>query len=141
MSTPELKAHIESTVCCLRDLAYEANSEWQKQGMSDPVLHKLATTASLLLNDLAGVVTHSELTYGEKPSKIREVPSGSRMKIQAIKSVRTITGEGLKEAKDIVDKSSGAWSDLSYKTGFDSPDEQSIKEFTNMMSNAGYEVK
>lgn len=142
MSTPEIKAQIESSLSSLRDLSYTSNAEWEKAGMENGDLLTLSIKAGELLNDLSKTVAFVEMSWTGAPAKIRELPGGGLKKIQAIKAVREITGEGLKEAKDMVDlTANGAWSDLSYKVGYTKPEDANIKKFVTEMRAAGYEVK
>lgn len=142
MSTPAIKANIESTLTSLRDLAYEAHSEWERAGMENSDLLRLSVKTNEVMNELSQVIALAEMSFSGKPTKIRELPNGGWKKIQAIKAVREITGEGLKEAKDMVDlTANGAWSDLTFKPGFRDPDEFATKKFIADMNNAGYEVK
>ena len=142
MPTPKIKTQIETALDNLRDLAYEVNCEWQKQGMTDVDTINLAIACSNALNDVSSAVSCANFNFGAAPTKIRELPSGSTTKIQAIKQVRAITGEGLREAKDMVDNASPTqWSDLNYKAGIASPEEWQINDFISEMAKSGYEVK
>lgn len=142
MATAEIKAQIESSLNSLRDLSYTANAEWEKAGMENGDLLTLSVKAGELLNDLSKTIAFVDMTFNGAPSKMRLLPGGCDKKIQAIKAVRQQTGEGLKEAKEMVDRlANGGWVTIDYKAGYKTPDDAMSKAFVAEMRNLGVEVK
>lgn len=141
MATETIKKGIEATLASMRDLAYEAHTEWEKQGMAQDDLLSLSNKANELITDFSQTLARFNMNFSGT-LKIRMLPGRGEKKIQAIKAVRELTGMGLKEAKDMVDKTAGGgWVDLEFATGYDSPDDSKVKNFAADMTNAGFEAK
>ena len=138
----DIKDHITSTINNLRDLAYEANSEWEKSGWTDGTYLNISNSASKMLVEFSTLLQNEPITAGSTPARIfQDAAPGTAKKIQAIKAVREFTGLGLKEAKDVVDLAGSNWSDLSFAAGYNNPDDASVKKLVDDLTNAGYKVQ
>jgi len=133
-----IKTNVEVTLSALRDLAYEANCEWEKSGARDGHMLAVALAASDGLAKLSSALAGSNILI-LAPTKING--QNCVKKIQAIKAVREYTGLGLKDAKDIVDEScNNGWVDLKHVFGCE-PTEVSGNKFASDAKAAGIEVK
>jgi len=138
----DVKDHITSTINNLRDLAYEANCEWENSGWTDGTYLNISNKASEMLVEFSTLLQNEPITAGSTPTRIfQDAADGTAKKIQAIKAVREFTGLGLKEAKDMVDLAGNGWSDLSFASGYDHPDETKMKKLVDDLTNAGYKVQ
>ena len=106
-----ITTHAETTVTALRDLIYHVHSDWVTGGMKNDRHHSFHMDLIKIEADLASSITGSGLNFGGGIFVKPFAEFGTRKKIQAIKSVRELTGLGLKESKeyvDDIDKSQGS---------------------------------
>lgn len=140
----ELNQQITATIDCLRDLQYASSTAWEKSEFRNADLLALSEKAGEVLNTLSQTVHGKDYarTTADHPTEIRQMRKDGIKKIQGIKHLRTITGMGLKEAKDNIDLvTEDAWTLIFYPRDQRPLDADEVDEFIRNMNDAGYEVR